>query len=218
MRNRTIMIVALVAAVALLAAPGCVSKKMYRQNVEETGARVGSVESAVEANERRISDLRSETDDKLSAVADKANRAEETGRAAMSRADSAAMAAEEAAKGKLLWSVTLSDDRVKFSFGEAMIPADATSALDDLVGRIKSYGKAVYLEIEGHTDNTGSTEYNYSLGEKRAMAVRNYLSESGGIPLHAMNTISYGESRPVAENDSSEGRSANRRVVVRVLE
>ena len=218
MRNRTIMIVALAAAVALLAAPGCVSKKMYRQNVEATDARVGSVETAVEANERRISDLRTETDSKLAEVATKAGRAEETGKAAMTRADTAAKAAEQAAKGKLLWSVTLSDDRVKFSFDQAMIPAEATTALDDLVGKIKSYGKAVYLEIEGHTDDTGSTEYNYSLGEKRAMAVRNYLSESGGIPLHAMNTISYGESRPVTDNNSSEGRSKNRRVVVKVLE
>lgn len=218
MRNRTMTVLGLIAALALLAAPGCVSKKMYRQNVEETDARVGSVENAVEANERRIKDLRSETDSKLAEVATAANRAEETGRTAMTRADKAAEKAEAAARGKLLWSVTLSDERVKFSFDQALIPSDATAVLDDLVQKIKDYGKAVYVEIEGHTDNTGSAEYNYSLGEKRAMAVRNYLNDNGGIPLHAMNTISFGETRPVADNSTADGRKANRRVVVRVLE
>ena len=96
----------------------------------------------------------------------------------------------------------------------------ATFAMGGLLMAVPAMARG---ELVGHwafdvTDNAGSTEYNYSLGEKRAMAVRNYLSESGGIPLHAMNTISYGESRPVADNGTQEGRSMNRRVVVRVLE
>ena len=60
--------------------------------------------------------------------------------------------------------------------------------------------------------------YNVTLGEKRALAVRNYLNQQGGIPLHAINTISYGESMPVADNTTPAGRSQNRRVVIRVLE
>jgi len=48
--------------------------------------------------------------------------------------------------------------------------------------------------------------------------VRNYLNETGGIPLHAINTISLGESRPVADNSTKEGRASNRRVVIKVLE
>ena len=90
--------------------------------------------------------------------------------------------------------------------------------LDDLTGKIKDYGKAVYVEIEGHTDGTGSEDYNYTLGLRRATAVRDYLSQAGGLPLHAMNTISLGEGNPVADNSTSEGRAQNRRVVVRVLE
>ena len=50
------------------------------------------------------------------------------------------------------------------------------------------------------------------------MAVRDYLNEKGGIPLHAMNTISFGKSRPVADNSTKEGRAENRRVVIKVLE
>jgi len=218
MRNRQFVMVAVLAAALLVAAPGCVSKKMFRANVEESDSRVGSVESAVEANERRISDLSSETDSKIATVEGKADRAAQSASAAMSKADQAAMVAEQAANGRLVWTVTLSDERVKFSFGGAAVPAEAAGVLDDLAGRVKSYGKALYLEIEGHTDSTGSEEYNHILGERRAQAVRDYLNKTGGIPLHAMSTISYGESSPVADNSSPTGRAQNRRVVVRVLE
>ena len=76
----------------------------------------------------------------------------------------------------------------------------------------------MYIEIEGHTDNVGSEKYNHDLGLKRAEAVRNYLRKEGGIPLHAINVISYGESKPEADNSTRDGRAANRRVVINVLE
>jgi outer membrane protein OmpA-like peptidoglycan-associated protein len=205
-------------AVALVFSSGCVTKKLFRENVEETDTRVAAAESGIEANERRIDDLKTETDSKLAEVDGKAQRATEIGNSAMSRADQAAKAADEAARGKLIWSVTLSDDRVKFSFGQGSIPDEAKADLDDLCAKIKGYGKAVYVEIEGHTDSTGSEEYNDLLGLKRATAVRDYMAMQGGIPLHAMNVISYGESQPVGDNSTSEGRAQNRRVVVRVLE
>jgi len=217
MGRRDLVLVAALAAVVAVA-PGCVSKKAFRTNNEQTDTRVGSVESAIEANERRIGDLKTETDSKIAAVDGKASRAVEVGNAAMSRADQAAETAEAAARGKLIWTVTLSDERVKFSFGNYAVPDDAAAVLDDLAGKIKGYGKALYLEIEGHTDSTGSEQYNYLLGEKRATAVRTYLNTRGGIPLHAMNTISLGESSPVADNTSPSGRAQNRRVVIRVLE
>jgi outer membrane protein OmpA-like peptidoglycan-associated protein len=50
------------------------------------------------------------------------------------------------------------------------------------------------------------------------MAVRDYMSKQGGVPLHAMNVISFGESNPVADNSTAEGRAKNRRVVINVLE
>ncbi len=78
--------------------------------------------------------------------------------------------------------------------------------------------KAVYLEIEGHTDNIGSDQYNMELGEKRAKAVLTYLNEKDGLPLHAMSVISYGKTKPVADNKTANGRAQNRRVVIKVLE
>lgn len=165
------------------------------------------MQAGVEANERRIMDLRQETDSRLGAVDGHA-------RAAMSKAEEA----ERAARGKILWAVTLSDDKVKFEHNRAVLTPEALPALDELAATVKQYGKAVYIEIEGHTDNSGPEAYNIALGEMRAMAVRNYLNQQGGLPLHAMSTISMGESDPIADNSTKEGRARNRRVMVKVLE
>lgn len=209
--SRFVGAAALIVAVAV--SSGCITKKVFRRNVEETNARIQGVESGVEENERRTTDLGRETDEKIATVRTTAERAVEVGSTALQRAE----AAEKAARGKILWQTTLSDDRVKFSFDQATLPDEATSVLDELVQQVKSMDKAVYLEIEGHTDNIGSDEYNRHLGEQRAMAIRNYLADQG-IPLHAMQVISYGEEKAVANNSTREGRSQNRRVVIRVLE
>ncbi len=218
MKNRSIALTAIVVALALVASTGCITKKLYRKDTEETNQKVTSLESGIEDNERRVTDLKSETDARLAELSGKTEKAVSIGNNAMSAAEEAKVAAEKAAAGKLLWETTLTDDRVKFSFGETEIPESATSLLDDLAAKIKSYGKAVYVEIEGHTDNIGTEEYNMDLSARRAEAVRRYLHEKGGIPLHAISVAPYGESKPVADNSTSEGRAANRRVVIRVLE
>ena len=67
------------------------------------------------------------------------------------------------------------------------------------------------LEIEGHTDNTGSEELNQSLSERRAMAVRDFLVEQG-VNASSITVRGLGESEPVASNDTAVGRQLNRRV------
>ena len=77
--------------------------------------------------------------------------------------------------------------------------------------------KGVYLEIQGHTDDTGGSEFNDQLGQQRAEAVRRYLSREHKLPLGRMQTISYGDTLPLEPNKTAKGRAANRRVVVVVL-
>ncbi len=214
MIKRTSAVVAVLVVVALVLSVGCVTKKVYRKDQEQTDQRIKGVESGVEENERRVTDLKSDTDQRIAAVKGTAEKAVEIGSQAMTRAEEAA----KLARGKILWTVTLSDDRVKFSFDQDTIPPEAASELNDLAAKIKAMEKAVYLEIEGHTDNIGSEAYNIELGEKRAKAVMTYLNESGGVPLHAMSVVSLGESKPVTDNATSAGRAKNRRVVIRVLE
>lgn len=214
MHKRMGWAVAGVAVLSLVAANGCVTKKAWRQNVEATDTRMKGVESGLETQEKRTSDLAHDTDTRISEVKGTAEKAVEIGSQAMTKAETA----EKAARGKILWTTTLSDDSVKFSFDGDKVPTEAQSILNELASKVKSLDKAVYLEIEGHTDNIGSEDYNEHLGELRAEAVRNYLAEKAGIPLHVMNVISFGESKPVAANNTAEGRAKNRRVVVRVLE
>jgi outer membrane protein OmpA-like peptidoglycan-associated protein len=201
-------------ALVLVAAPGCVRKKTYRGDMEELDGRVVGVESAVEANQRRISDIEQQTNQKLTRLEGETQSASKTGKEALTTAQ----AAEKAARGKLLWEVTMSDDALKFEFGQAQLSDTGMAALEDLVAQLKAKGRELYMEVEGHTDSVGEEVLNERLGEQRAEAVRAFLNEQGGIPLHAINTISYGESKPVADNSTKEGRAQNRRVVIRVLE
>jgi outer membrane protein OmpA-like peptidoglycan-associated protein len=217
MQKRTIVMTACLLVMAVAVFPGCVSKKQFRTNTEATDTRVDSVESAVEANEKRIDDLSKETDQRIQEVGSAAAAAAEIGEDAMVAASAAADAAEEAAKGKILWEIALSDDQVKFQFNEAGMAPEAAAILDELAKDVLEMDRAVYVEVEGHTDNVGSESYNLVLGKLRATTVRDYLN-GVGVPLHAINTISYGEAKPVADNSTREGRAQNRRVVIRVLE
>lgn len=217
MRNMKMATIAGLVGLALVTSVSCVTKKTFRSQVSKTDGHIQEVETAVEANERRVEDLRTSTDRRITELDRDTKQALETGSAAKSTADRAAVDADKALKGRLLWSEALSDDKVKFSFNRAGLSPDAKTMLDGLVDRIKSFGKAVYVEIEGHTDSAGDATYNRKLSEERAAAVRTYLKEQG-VPLHAMNVIGYGEEKPVADNTSSDGRARNRRVVVKVLE
>lgn len=74
---------------------------------------------------------------------------------------------------------------------------------------------AVSIVIEGHTDSVGSSEYNLGLSRARADSVRAHLVEQG-IDARRMSTVGYGETRPVSDNETAEGRAENRRVEIRI--
>jgi outer membrane protein OmpA-like peptidoglycan-associated protein len=97
------------------------------------------------------------------------------------------------------------------------MPDEAKADIDQLVQQLKANPNGAFIEIEGHTDNTGSKELNYKLGLERAEAVKRYLYEQHQVPLHKISVISYGEEKPIAPNKTKEGRAQNRRVVIKVL-
>ena len=72
-----------------------------------------------------------------------------------------------------------------------------------------------YITVEGHTDSTGTTDYNQKLSERRADAVRDQLLRDG-VPASRVNVKGYGESNPVADNSTPEGRQSNRRVQLEI--
>jgi outer membrane protein OmpA-like peptidoglycan-associated protein len=84
--------------------------------------------------------------------------------------------------------------------------------LDEAVSAMQQ-DATLRLTIEGHTCNIGTTEYNMALGERRANAVREYLT-SRGIDAGRLQTVSYGEERPKHDNDREETRRLNRRAAM----
>lgn len=127
-----------------------------------------------------------------------------------------ATAAGKLAEGKFLYTVVLSDDAVKFRSGRSELTPDAQEKLVAMVNQLKADNRNVYLEVQGHTDSIGDAGMNEALGLRRAEAVRLFLYRQG-VALNRMGTISYGESAPVADNRTADGRDANRRVVIAVL-
>ncbi len=102
--------------------------------------------------------------------------------------------------------------RVEFDFNKAEIRPKYYNDLENVAQFLKEHPKAE-MTIEGHTDSVGSEEYNLELSKERARSVKDYLVDKFGIDSDRLTTKGYGESRPVADNDTKAGRQENRRVV-----
>jgi peptidoglycan-associated lipoprotein len=202
------------ASVALLLSTGCATKKYVAREVGEVNEKVAVVTSSLERtqqaaqrNETRIDEVDRTAQAGITEAKDSAGRA-------LAKADEA----EKAARGKLLYSLTLSNDKVTFPRNRARLSDEAKKMVDEAVAPIVAENRGVYLEIEGHTDTSGPRAYNLQLGEERAEAVRNYLHDQHQVALNRMAVISYGEAKPVADNKTRANRAMNRRVVISVLE
>jgi outer membrane protein OmpA-like peptidoglycan-associated protein len=101
----------------------------------------------------------------------------------------------------------------EFDFDSATLKPEMESALDDVAARIAASKGAESLSIVGHTDSTGPEDYNQGLSERRAQAVADYLAGQGVDPAR-MTTSGMGESSPIADNGTREGRAQNRRVEI----
>ncbi|GHE21245.1 OmpA family protein [Halomonas urumqiensis] len=101
---------------------------------------------------------------------------------------------------------------VTFGFDSSELTSGARNALND-VGSILTQYTDTRVNIAGHTDSTGNADYNQRLSERRAQAVGNYLAQSG-VASNRLNMRGFGESQPIANNDSESGRAQNRRVEI----
>jgi peptidoglycan-associated lipoprotein len=106
-------------------------------------------------------------------------------------------------------------DDVHFDFDKYNLRQDALKILDDATQTLMQ-NPNVRITIEGHCDSIGTVEYNLALGERRANAVRDYLVQRG-IANPRLRTVSYGEERPKADNNTAAGRAENRRAALVVI-
>jgi|GEM_PF-372879 len=153
-------------------------------------------------------------DTRLSKLGAELSAIDKTSQEALARAT----AAGQLAAGKMLYQVVLPNDVLKFKLGGAGLSDEARTVLDAFAAKLKQENTGVYVEIQGHTDNSGADVVNHRIAQERADAVRDYLHIKGGLPLHRLSTVSYGETAPLASNKTLEGRKQNRRVVLVVLQ
>ncbi len=185
----------------------CATNKSVDQKIAEaqaaTEAKIGSVSTQVEDLQQK----QQQTDVRIQELSQSAQEA-------LKRAQEAGVLA----KGKVVFEQSFSEDRIKFKIDSYDLSDEARAALDEFANRVKTLDTQYFVEIQGHTDDTGGERYNEELGQRRADSVRRYLSREHKLPLNRMSTISYGDSLPLESNKTRAGRTANRRVVIVVLE
>ncbi len=209
----------LLTCAALLA--GCATKEFVTEQVGNstlaTNKRVDGVAADLSGRiDRQGQDAQArikELDGRLTTQQNGIDGASRTAQEALERA----RAAGKLAEGKFLYEVSLSS-QIAFPFDSSELTKEAQTALDEFAQKLKSENRNVFLEIQGHTDSLGSEAANLKIGEARAEGVRRYLAMKGGIALHRMSVISYGETAPIASNKTREGRIQNRRVTLVVLQ
>ena len=231
--------IALVAVLGAVVTTGCATKeyvheyvdgqlkpvKAHVQSVDEREARtavsVKNLSMAVEANQAETKAALAGQGERIAkneaAIGKNSADIAQLSKTAVEAVDRATAAGKLAA-GKLVYEVVLTDDTLKFKSNSALLNPEAMAALDDFAAKLKSDNKNVYIEVQGHTDSRGEVAANLRLGEARAQSVLRHLNMKGGIPLHRLAAISYGESAPVADNMNMAGRSQNRRVVLVVFQ
>jgi outer membrane protein OmpA-like peptidoglycan-associated protein len=181
-------------ALVAVATTGCATKGFVRKEIQSAEAR---------------------TDQKLQPTADTARSAQSLA----SDVDARARRTEQEvqlARDLALGNVKREEVRrvtVSFGFDRADLPEEAMAELDAVAADLQSNLNYMGL-ISGYTDATGDEEYNVLLGQRRAGAVQRYLAERLGSEFVRLATIGFGETLPVADNSTSEGRALNRRTEV----
>ena len=186
--------VLLMAAVLLIA--GCASKGYVDQRVAEAQA-----QSDAQINELKAkAALNADDIKKLQTLSDQLSTKTE-------------MALNEA-KGfenyQVIWEGTVNFDYDSFELTQV-----AKEKLEELGTKMIDHPRSL-LEIEGHTDKSGSAKYNLELGQKRSDAVKKFMIDQYGIALYRMFTASHGETKPVAMPDEKNAFTKNRRVVMKL--
>ena len=195
---------------------GCATKDYVNEQIGAANARMDGQQADNSDKFTKAAAARRELEKRITAKQDEMQAeikgASTTAQEALERANAAGKLAE----GKFMFETSISN-QVAFEFESSKLTPDMMAKLDEFAAVLKSDNKNVYIEIQGHTDSSGSEATNMKFGQERAEAVRYHLATKGGIALHRMNAISYGESAPIADNKTRAGRSENRRVTLVVL-
>lgn len=231
-------------AILATATSGCATRRYVRNRTEPINQQVGELDKRTADNARKIGELDDKTARDIARVGEKADsagsRANDAARTAseglktaseglnkagqaIEKADGARTVAENSMSrtGQLERYLDSYDNfqmtaskTIYFGFDKSTLGDDAQKDLDDLAQSLANNKKYV-IEVQGFTDTTGASAYNYALSERRATAAVRYLTEKHHIPVYRVHTIGLGKDMP-AEGTGREGRKLSRRVEVKV--
>ena len=166
----------LAVAMASCATSGSVDQKIaaaQAQTQADVNKKIESVASQVET----VQQHQKEQDTQIASLSQEAKDA-------LKRATDAGVLA----KGKVAFQQTFGEDRIRFKSDKYELDDTAKQALDEFAGKVKALTDQYFIEVQGHTDDTGSSKYNEDLGQRRADSVRRYLSRQHGLQLNRMST------------------------------
>ena len=221
--NRTSLIVLL--ATSMAASVGCSSKNYVRQETtplinktnelddltaKNTNA-IKDVDARAQAGIQEVTAKAAAVDQKAQAAADQAGQAQTQADNAVHRVDSLQNTVANLDNYRVV-----TETAVHFGFNKDNLTKTAQDALDQLSTDVAS-AKGYIITVEGGTDSVGNADYNYSLSERRADSVIQYLASKHSIPAHKIYLIGLGKDKPVESNKTADGRAKNRRVDVRLM-
>jgi len=186
---RSNMIFPIIGVLFLSILPGCLATRGWvNEQLIPLDSRLSGVESRMDSAESRLSTVESKADQ------------------ALANFDNLRL------ERRFVLSL---QEGATFAFNSDSLTTDARQQIDGFLSDLENTEHVVFL-VAGHTDSTGSEQYNFELGQKRASAVARYLIAHRGIdPLH-VTTASYGSNAPIGRNTTAEGRQKNRRVEILV--
>ena len=221
--NRTSLAVLL--AASMLSTIGCASKNYVRQETTPLINKTNELDDLTAKNTNAIKDVDARAQTGIQAVQAKAAEVDQKAQAAGQQAAQAQTLADNAVHrvDSLQNTVAnldnyrvVTETAVHFGFDKDNLTKQAKEALDQLATDVPNT-KGYIITLEGGTDSVGDLNYNYSLSERRADAVIQYLASQHSIPAHKIYVIGLGKDKPVEPNTTRDGRAKNRRVDVRLM-
>jgi len=233
---RRFSVVGLAFLSSVLVLSGCATRKYVRLQTQALEPAIQEAQNGVKENAERIDavDRKAQqgitaagaADQKATAAGQAAQTAQNAAQAADRKADTANQGVQ-AANNRINTLETrianLSDaytesskETVLFKVNSSVLDNTAKGALDKIASDVSGQRQGYMVELQGFTDGTGSEQYNLGLSQRRAESVERYLV-SKNVPLYRISIVGLGEDNPVADNKTSQGRTQNRRVEIRVL-
>jgi OmpA-OmpF porin, OOP family len=221
--NRASLVLAL--AVSMAATVGCASKNYVKQQTTPLINKTNELDDLTAQNTKAIKDVDARAQAGIQQVNQAAAAADQKAQAAGQQAAQAQQSADNAvhrvdvlsnAVANLDNYRVVSETSVHFGFDKDFLTKQAKEELDKLAATVPNT-KGYIITVEGGTDSTGPADYNYSLSERRADSVIQYLGTRYNIPAHKIYLIGLGKDKPVEDNKTRDGRAANRRVDIRLM-